>query len=89
MRGYTATLAHPRASALDLVRQVSGLDPPLVQAQLSALLPAFRAADGRVGELDPDTLRRWADWEVRFGIVSRRPVLASTFDLGLNRTAAG
>ena len=59
-QGYAFTLAHPAQSAGDLERLVSGLDPRLVSAQLAALLGAFRGPGGRVGALDPATLRRWA-----------------------------
>ena len=78
--GYRFTIGHPAQSAADLERQVTGLDPSLVGAELSALLPAFRAADGGVGTLDPATLRRWSVWEARFGIVRRPPDVAATFD---------
>jgi ABC-type nitrate/sulfonate/bicarbonate transport system substrate-binding protein len=81
--GYQYTLAHPQASAHDLERSVAGLDPTLVSAELTALRPAFRAPDGHVGELDLSTLKRWASWEVRFGIVSRRPDVATMFDRAL------
>jgi putative hydroxymethylpyrimidine transport system substrate-binding protein len=80
--GYRYTLAHPSFSAADLQRQVPGLDATLVDSQLAALLPAFRGPGGQVGELDPATLERWAVWEARFGIVSRRPNLATTFAPG-------
>jgi putative hydroxymethylpyrimidine transport system substrate-binding protein len=78
-RGYGFTLAHPQRSAADLESQVQGLDPKLVAAELSALLPAFRAPDGRVGELDPARLRKWGAWEARFGIVSRPPDVNTMF----------
>ncbi len=78
--GYDFTLRHPRRSAAELDSAVPGLDPALTGAQLSALLPAFRAADGRVGGLVPATLERWAAWEKRFGIVQRRPNVAAMFD---------
>ena len=88
--GYQYTLAHPRASALDLERSVEGLDPALVSAELAALLPAFHAPDGHVGELDSSTLERWASWEVRFGIVRRAPDVAAAFDPTFaNRAASG
>jgi ABC-type nitrate/sulfonate/bicarbonate transport system substrate-binding protein len=83
--GYGFTLAHPAVSAAELERLVPGLDPALVRAQLGALLPAFRGPSGRVGELDPATLERWAAWEVRFGIVARRPDVAATFDRAIIR----
>jgi putative hydroxymethylpyrimidine transport system substrate-binding protein len=79
--GYQFTLRHPAQSAQDLEAQVTGLDPSLVNSQLGALLPAFRAADGQVGELNLATLRRWAVWEAHFGIVRRPPDVAVTFDL--------
>jgi NitT/TauT family transport system substrate-binding protein/putative hydroxymethylpyrimidine transport system substrate-binding protein len=87
--GYDFTLAHPRQSGADLERLVPGLDPGLVRAELAALLPAFRARDGRVGELKLPTLRRWASWEVRFGIVKRPPDISATFDPGLVNSAQG
>jgi NitT/TauT family transport system substrate-binding protein/putative hydroxymethylpyrimidine transport system substrate-binding protein len=83
VRGYDYTLLHPSRSARDLERLVTGLDPTLVSTQLNALLPAFRAADGRVGELDVATLKTWAHWEARFGIVSRPPGVGAMFYPGL------
>jgi ABC-type nitrate/sulfonate/bicarbonate transport system substrate-binding protein len=80
VRGYRYTLGHPEQSAQELERQVPGLEPSLVRAQLSGLLPAFRAADGHIGELQVPTLRAWARWEARFGIVRRAPDVASMFD---------
>jgi ABC-type nitrate/sulfonate/bicarbonate transport system substrate-binding protein len=83
IRGYEFTLQDPEQSAHDLEHEVTGLDPTLVRAQLTALLPAFRAADGRVGGLNVGLLRGWATWEARFGIVSRAPNVAQAFDPGL------
>jgi ABC-type nitrate/sulfonate/bicarbonate transport system substrate-binding protein len=82
-RGYLYTLLHPQQSAQELERQVPGLDPALVRAQLTRLLPAFHAADGRIGELNVASLRAWARWEARFGIVSRAPDVATMFDPSL------
>jgi ABC-type nitrate/sulfonate/bicarbonate transport system substrate-binding protein len=87
-RGYRFTLAKPGQSARDLEQQTAGLDPKLVSAQLAGLLPAFRAADGRVGELDVATLRRWASWEARFGIVRQPPDVALAFDPRLTAAPA-
>ena len=80
VQGYTYTLGHPQQAAADLEHEVAGLDPKLVAAQLTALLPAFRAADGRVGVLETASLARWAAWEARFGIVRHPPDVARTFD---------
>jgi len=80
VQGYEYTLSHPEQAAADLEHEAAGLDPKLVMAQLTALLPAFRAADGRVGTLDPSSLAKWAAWEARFGIVNHPPDVAQTFD---------
>jgi len=78
--GYEAVLRDPRAGAAALESQVSGLSPRLVKEQLAGELPAFRpAGGGPVGALVPATLRSWARWEVRFGIVRRRPDVGQTF----------
>jgi NitT/TauT family transport system substrate-binding protein/putative hydroxymethylpyrimidine transport system substrate-binding protein len=78
--GYRLTLREPARSASELEALVPGLDPGLVAAQLHALLPAFRAGDGRIGEFDRAVLARWARWELRFGVVSRIPDVAAMFD---------
>jgi putative hydroxymethylpyrimidine transport system substrate-binding protein len=79
-RGYRLTVSEPGASASDLERLVPGLDPALVKAQLQALLPAFRAPDRAVGVLEVKTLRSWAAWETRFGIVPHPPDVQAMFD---------
>jgi putative hydroxymethylpyrimidine transport system substrate-binding protein len=78
--GYQFTLTDPKRAALDLEQQVPGLEPKLVSQQLTALLPAFQGPGGHVGELDVATLRTWAQWEARFGIVSRPPDVSQAFD---------
>ncbi len=78
--GYDFTLSNPQRSAEDLESFAPGLDPKLVAAQLSALLPAFVGRDGKVGTLDTGTLMAWASWEARFQIVSRPPDVGRMFD---------
>jgi putative hydroxymethylpyrimidine transport system substrate-binding protein len=78
--GYAFTTGHPARAAAELESLVPGLDPTLVSAQLRALLPAFRAAGGAIGELNGGVLGRWAAWEARFGIVRRPPDVATAFD---------
>jgi ABC-type nitrate/sulfonate/bicarbonate transport system substrate-binding protein len=80
IRGYQFTLSDPGASAADLERQVPGLDPALLTADLRALRPAFTATGGRAGVLDPAVLRAWARWEARFGLVPTPPDVAAMFD---------
>ena len=86
--GYQFTQQHPSDSANDLERLNPALDPKLVSAQLQGLLPTFRAADGRVGDLNLATLRAWAAWEARFGIVPRPPDVTRAFDPSLTATPA-
>jgi putative hydroxymethylpyrimidine transport system substrate-binding protein len=81
--GYAFTLANPRRGAADLESFAPGLDPKLVAAELELLLPAFKAPDGAIGELNGTRLRSWAAWEKRFGIVSRTPDVAASFDPSL------
>ncbi len=80
VRGYGVTLTDPEGSAADLEQSVSGLDPTLVSAQLNAEEPAFLAPDGSFGELTLSTLRAWAKWEARFGIVRTPPNILQAFD---------
>ncbi len=81
VRGYEATIADPGAAARALESQVSGLSEAAVSEQLAAELPAFRPAGGGApGALDRTTLEAWARWEVEFGIVRRRPDVATMFD---------
>ncbi|HET9719015.1 MAG TPA: ABC transporter substrate-binding protein [Solirubrobacteraceae bacterium] len=80
VEGYQAVLRDPRAGAAALESRVQGLSPQLVSRQLHAELPAFRpAGGGSVGALVPSTLRAWARWEARFGIVNRVPDVSRMF----------
>jgi putative hydroxymethylpyrimidine transport system substrate-binding protein len=80
VRGYEVALADPGAGERALESKVSGLDPQLVSAELNGLLPAFRGPGGRFGGFDLGSLRAWARWEARFGIVRRPPDIATMFD---------
>ncbi|MDQ6605079.1 MAG: ABC transporter substrate-binding protein [Actinomycetota bacterium] len=80
VRGYGLTRADPAGSAANLESLVPGLDPPLVAVELAAERSSFVRPGGHFGELDPRSLRAWADWEVKFGIVKRRPDLARMFN---------
>ena len=64
------------------VRQVAAAgdaDPGLVRAQLDAVAPALSPPL----RLDRAELERWADFDVRFGILSRRPDVDRAFDFEL------
>lgn len=72
--GTRAALADRDAAVRDLVR-VSGADEPLVRAQLNAVAPALRPPL----RLDRAALEAWASFDVRFGILKRKPDLARAF----------
>jgi ABC-type nitrate/sulfonate/bicarbonate transport system substrate-binding protein len=81
--GYGYVLKHPAAGERDLESQVSGLSKQAVSQQLSAELPAFLPrGGGAYGSLVPSVLGAWAKWEVRFGIVKRKPDVAAIFNRG-------
>jgi len=84
-RGYDETLKDPASGIQALAQGAPGVDPPTATAELDAVAPAFQAPDGRIGTLDPATLRRWAAWEAASGIARRPPDVARAFDARLSR----
>lgn len=76
---YENAIAHPNAAARELEHEVSGLDPSLVAAELPGEIGAFTGPEHRFGVFDTGLLRRWAHWEVRFGIVTRPPHVDAMF----------
>jgi ABC-type nitrate/sulfonate/bicarbonate transport system substrate-binding protein len=79
-RGYETTRRDPEGSVGDLLSRVRGADRAELLAQLDAVGPAFTAGADRFGELDEKRLREWAAWEVRFGIVEKRPDVDQAFE---------
>lgn len=78
--GTEAVLEDPAAAVRDIV-QAGGGDEPLVRAQVEAVAPVQRPPL----VLDREAVEAWADWDVRFGILERRPDLDETFEFGLVR----
>jgi NitT/TauT family transport system substrate-binding protein/putative hydroxymethylpyrimidine transport system substrate-binding protein len=74
--GTRAALAD-RPAAVREVAAASDSAPGLVTAQLRAVAPALRPPL----RLDPAALRAWAAFDVRFGILDRKPVVEALFDL--------
>jgi hypothetical protein len=73
-------IADPAAGERALESQVTGLVPAQVSEQLAGEIPAFTPkGGGAVGALEPRLLAQWATWETRFGIVKRRPDVATMF----------
>ena len=88
-RGYRFTLADPDSSVEDLIAEVPGLDRAALSTQVGELDSAFVGASGRFGTLDVRSLRQWARWEARFGIVRRPPDVARMFAPRFAQQAAG
>ncbi len=79
VQGYEFTLSDPRKSLNDLIEEVPGLDKDLMDKQLKVLLPVFKGSARAVGYLEPEVLKDWADWDVRFGILKKKPLLNKAF----------
>jgi len=77
--GTRAALADRPAAVRELVA-ASDSDPALVAAQLRAVAPALRPPL----QLDPATLQAWATFDLRFGILTRRPDSDTLFDVGVS-----
>ena len=73
--GLASTLADEDAAARQVAREAQA-DLDLVRAQLRAVRPAL----SRDLRLDRGVLERWADFDVRIGILPRRPDVEQAFD---------
>ena len=79
--GYVDVLKDPTAGEHALLSRVSGLNAQQVEAQLQGELPAYiPPGGGEPGALVPSTLNAWAVWEGKFGIVTKRPDIATMFN---------
>jgi NitT/TauT family transport system substrate-binding protein/putative hydroxymethylpyrimidine transport system substrate-binding protein len=78
--GTRAALAD-RAGAARLVADAAQAREGLIRAQVDAVAPALEPPI----RLDERALGGWADFDVRFGILKRRPDLRRAFDASLAR----
>jgi putative hydroxymethylpyrimidine transport system substrate-binding protein len=78
--GYEVVRRDPAQAVAALIAGNRGLEPALMRDQMRAVGPALFAGVRRWGDLDPARLRAWAAWDVRFGILRRRPDVARAFD---------
>jgi NitT/TauT family transport system substrate-binding protein/putative hydroxymethylpyrimidine transport system substrate-binding protein len=72
--GIESVRADPGAAVADIA-EAGGASEALVRAQLDAVTPIFGTT------LRRDVLEAWADWDVEFGILERRPDLDRAFAL--------
>jgi ABC-type nitrate/sulfonate/bicarbonate transport system substrate-binding protein len=82
-RGYTQAQNDPESAVGALVDADTGLDRAAAAAQLDAVAPAFTAGARAYGELREDVLRKWAAWDLEFGIVHKPIDVGAAFDRGL------
>ena len=85
-RGYESTIRDPAAAVTALTDAEPTLDRDLTATELDAVSPSFRAGADFYGQLQPDVLAKWATWEQRFGIVKRKPDVATMFDTSAARS---
>jgi NitT/TauT family transport system substrate-binding protein/putative hydroxymethylpyrimidine transport system substrate-binding protein len=74
-RSYENAVRQPGRTLNHMRAAIPGLDLGLTRAQLAALRPAFQP----VGRLDRARLEAWGAWDVRFGILERRPDVRRSF----------
>ena len=79
-RGYAQAQVEPDSAVSALQEQARGSDRAELAAQLDAVSPAFTAGARAPGELREDVLRKWAAWDLRFGILSKPLDVSQAFD---------
>ncbi len=82
-RGYGEAQTDPESATSALVERERGLSREVVAAQIDAVAPVWTSGSGPFGELRRRELERWADWDVEFGILRRRPDLDRAFEFDL------
>jgi putative hydroxymethylpyrimidine transport system substrate-binding protein len=80
-RGYEEAIADPESAVQALVDR-AGVKRDATERELDAVSPAFTEGAPTYGALNPAALRRWAQWEARFGITKRPPDVAQAFAPG-------
>jgi NitT/TauT family transport system substrate-binding protein/putative hydroxymethylpyrimidine transport system substrate-binding protein len=78
-RGIDEVRARPAAAVRQIAAAAQTDDLGLIAAQLRAVSPLF--APGM--RMARTTIRRWADFEVRIGLIDRRPQVDRAFDFSL------
>ena len=77
--GVDEVRAHPAAAVRQIAAAAQTDDLGLIRAQLDAVMALF--APGL--RMDPEIIRRWADFELRIGLIDRRPQVDRAFDFSL------
>ena len=82
-RGYGEAQRDPESAVAAMLEAEPGLDRGALAAQLDAVAPAFTAGAPAFGALRPSTLRAWARWDERFGILRGPLDVGRAFDTTL------
>jgi NitT/TauT family transport system substrate-binding protein/putative hydroxymethylpyrimidine transport system substrate-binding protein len=78
-RGVDEVRARPAAAVRQIAAAAQTDDLGLIGAQLRAVSALFAAGL----RMDRATIRRWADFEVRIGLIDRRPQVERAFDFSV------
>jgi putative hydroxymethylpyrimidine transport system substrate-binding protein len=79
--GVDEVRAHPDAAVRQIAAAAQTDDLGLMRAQLAAVAPLF-APELR---MDRRIIERWADFQVRIGLIDRRPQVDRAFDFSVAR----
>jgi ABC-type nitrate/sulfonate/bicarbonate transport system substrate-binding protein len=82
-RGYREAQIDPESAIQAMVAADRRLDREALAAQIDAVGPAWTAGVRAYGQLRPAVLRRWAAWDLRFGILERPLDVRRAFDVTL------
>ena len=78
--GTSAALRHP-SPVVAAISHDAQAGPSLIRRELVAVRPALTPPI----RLNREALRKWAAFDVRFGILRRRPDVSRAFDFGVSR----
>jgi len=81
-RGYGEAQVDPESAVTAVLDAQRGLDRAELSAQMDAIGPAFTAGADAFGQLRPDVLRDWAEWDLEFGILEKPLDVGLAFDTG-------
>jgi putative hydroxymethylpyrimidine transport system substrate-binding protein len=82
-RGYGVVQEDPESAVSAMLAAEPGLKRADLDAQLDAVAPEFTAGAAGFGQLRPDVLRAWSEWDAKFGILKAPIDVRRAFDTTL------
>ena len=79
-RGYGVAQEDPESAVSAMLDAERGLNRADLAAQLDAVAPEFTAGADEFGQLRPDVLRAWSEWDAEFGILKAPIDVQLAFD---------